>query len=325
MKLDLLGELRATRQCGELRAADAGQPVILLGWVQRRRDLGHLIFLDVRDRTGLAQVVANKEKQPEAHARADQCRPEFVVGVVGTLAKREKPNPALPSGEVEVVAEKILLLNEARTPPFSLEADTTASEETRLRHRYLDLRRPQLLRNLRTRHRVALAIRRFLDREDFYEIETPFLTRSTPEGARDYLVPSRVHPGHFYALPQSPKQLKQLLMVAGVERYFQIARCFRDEDQRVDRQPEFTQLDIEMSFVEREDLMALVEEMYTGLFRKLVPGKRMLATPWPRLSYAEAMARFGRDNPDLRFGWELQDVSDLAPGSGFAVFEKAAG
>ena len=306
MKLDLLGELRATRQCGELRAADAGQPVILLGWVQRRRDLGHLIFLDVRDRTGLVQVVANQEKHPEAHARADQCRAEFVVGVVGTAAKREKPNPALPSGEVEVVAEKILLLNEARTPPFSLEADTTASEETRLRHRYLDLRRPPLLRNLRTRHRVALAIRRFLDREDFLEIETPFLTRSTPEGARDYLVPSRVYPGSLYALPQSPQLFKQLLMIAGFDRYYQIVRCFRDEDLRADRQPEFTQLDLEMSFIGREAVIRVVEgAMKFGFAAANIP----VMPPFPRLSYAEALARFGTDKPDTRFGLELAEVS----------------
>ncbi|OFV83855.1 MAG: aspartate--tRNA ligase [Acidobacteria bacterium RIFCSPHIGHO2_01_FULL_67_28] len=306
MKLDPLGELRATRQCGELRATDAGQPVILLGWVQRRRDLGHLIFLDVRDRTGLAQVVANKEKNPEAHARADQCRPEFVVGVVGTLAKREKPNPALSSGDVEVVAEKIFLLNEARTPPFSLEADTTASEETRLRHRYLDLRRPQLLRNLRTRHRVALAIRRFLDREDFYEIETPFLTRSTPEGARDYLVPSRVHPGHFYALPQSPQLFKQLLMIAGFERYYQLVRCFRDEDLRADRQPEFTQLDLEMAFVAPDAVFRVVEGAMKFAF---AAANISVMPPFPRLTYAEALARFGTDKPDTRFGLELAEVS----------------
>src|SRR3972149_316377 len=280
MKLDPLGELRAT---------DAGQPVILLGWVQRRRDLGHLIFLDVRDRTGLVQVVANQEKHPEAHAKADQCRAEFVVGVVGTAAKREKPNPALPSGEVEVVAEKILLLNEARTPPFSLEADTTASEETRLRHRYL-----------------APPTRPFLDREDFLEIETPFLTRSTPEGARDYLVPSRVYPGRFYALPQSPQLFKQLLMIAGFDRYYQIVRCFRDEDLRADRQPEFTQLDLEMSFIGREAVIRGGEApMKFGFAAANIP----VMPPFPRLSYAEALARFGTDKPDTRFGLELAEVS----------------
>ncbi|MFQ5696587.1 MAG: amino acid--tRNA ligase-related protein, partial [Terriglobia bacterium] len=232
MKLEPLGNLKRTHTCGELRAGDAGKPVTLLGWVQRRRDLGQLIFLDLRDRTGLTQVVCNKEKNPQAHARAEAVRPEFVVGVEGAVVKREKANPKLPTGEVEVVASRLYVLNDARTPPFPIEAEIDASEETRLRYRYLDLRRPPMQRKLALRHRAFLAIRQALDRLGFYEIETPFMTRSTPEGARDYLVPSRVHPGHFYALPQSPQIFKQLLMIAGFDRYFQLVRCFRDEDLR---------------------------------------------------------------------------------------------
>jgi aspartyl-tRNA synthetase len=313
-------------QCGELKAADIGREVLLAGWVHRRRDHGGVTFLDLRDRSGLVQVVAHPESSPAAHTSAQDVRAEWVVQVRGSVRRRPAgmENPGLATGEIEVDAAELRVLNPARTPPFPIHEDTEVEESVRLKYRYLDLRRERMRRNLELRHSVVKHIRDFLSERGFWEIETPILFKTTPEGARDYLVPSRLYPGEFYALPQSPQQLKQLLMVGGVERYFQIARCFRDEDQRVDRQPEFTQLDIEMSFVEREDLMALVEEMYTALFRKLAPGKRMLATPWPRLSYAEAMARFGRDNPDLRFGWELQDVSDLAPGSGFVVFEKAS-
>jgi len=306
--LDPLGNLKRTHTCGELRPSHAGQRVTLLGWVQGRRDLGNLIFLDVRDRYGVTQVVCNKEKNPAAHAQADACRPEYIVAVEGTAARREKANPNLATGEVEVIVERLHLLNDARTPPFPVEDEISASEETRLRYRYLDLRRPRLQRNLRLRHQVTLAIRQFLNEEGFYEIETPMLTRSTPEGARDYLVPSRVHPGHFYALPQSPQMFKQILMIAGFDRYFQLARCFRDEDLRADRQPEFTQVDIEISFATPDLVFDIVERMLAGAFAAV--GEK-IATPFPRLTYAEAIARYGTDKPDTRFGLELADVSSV--------------
>jgi aspartyl-tRNA synthetase len=308
MNLDSLGNLKRTHTCGELRASDEAKQVVLLGWVQGRRDLGQLIFLDLRDRAGLIQVVCNREKNPKAHARAEECRPEFIVGVEGRITKREKPNPQLPTGEIEVVAERLYVLNDARTPPFSIEAQINATEETRLRYRYIDLRRPPMQRNLRLRHRVVLAIRRYLDTQDFYEIETPFLTRSTPEGARDYLVPSRVHPGHFYALPQSPQLFKQLLMIAGYDRYFQIVRCFRDEDLRADRQPEFTQLDLEMAFATPEAVFRVIEGAMTMAF---AAAGVQVSWPFPRMSHAEALSRYGTDKPDTRFGMELVDVSTV--------------
>jgi aspartyl-tRNA synthetase len=312
--------------CGDLRPEDAGREVRLAGWVHRRRDHGGVTFLDLRDRTGLVQVVAHPESSPAAHAAAQEVRAEWVVQVRGSIRRRPAgmENPALATGAIEVDATELTVLNPARTPPFMIHEDTEVDESLRLKYRYLDLRRERMRRNLELRHRLVKAIRDFLSERGFWEIETPILFKTTPEGARDYLVPSRLYPGEFYALPQSPQQLKQLLMVAGVERYFQIARCFRDEDQRIDRQPEFTQLDLEMSFIEREDILALIEEMYTQIVAQLVPEKRLLSAPWPRLTYAEAMARFGRDNPDLRFGLELKDLTDLAPGSGFAVFERSA-
>ncbi len=306
MTLDPLGNLKRTHTCGELRASHAGQSVLLMGWVHRRRDLGQLIFLDLRDRDGLTQVVCNKEKNPAAHARADECRPEYVVAVEGTVAKREKPNPNLASGEVEVMASHVYLLNDARTPPFQIEDEINASEETRLRHRFLDLRRPRMQANLRARHQIALAMRRALDEFGFYEIETPFLTRSTPEGARDYLVPSRVHPGHFYALPQSPQLFKQLLMISGFDRYFQIVRCFRDEDLRADRQPEFTQLDLEMAYATPDRVFAVIERVMQAVLAAV--GKKC-EPPFPRLTHAGALARYGSDKPDTRFGMELVDIS----------------
>jgi len=306
MGLDSLGQLKRTHTCGELRAADAGKQVLLMGWVHRRRDLGQLIFLDLRDRAGLTQVVCNKEKNPEAHARADECRGEFVVAVEGAVAKREKPNPNLATGEVEVVASRVYILNDARTPAFQIENEVDAAEETRLRFRYLDLRRPKMQANLRARHRVALAIRRALDEQGFYEIETPFLTRSTPEGARDYLVPSRVHPGHFYALPQSPQLFKQLLMISGFDRYFQIVRCFRDEDLRADRQPEFTQLDLEMAYATPDRVFEVIERVMQAAW---VAAGQKAEPPFPRLTHAEALTRYGSDKPDTRFGMELVDVS----------------
>jgi aspartyl-tRNA synthetase len=311
--------------CGDLRPSDAGRRVVLAGWLHRRRDHGGVTFIDLRDRTGLVQVVANPESAPEAHRALADARPEWVLQVVGEVRRRPAgmENAALASGEIEVSATEVVVLNAARTPPFPINEDTDVDETLRLRYRYLDLRRDRMRRNLELRHRVVRFIRDHLSQRGFWEIETPILFKTTPEGARDYLVPSRLYPGEFYALPQSPQQLKQLLMVAGVERYFQIARCFRDEDQRGDRQPEFTQLDIEMSFVEREDVMRLMEEMYTAMVAEIVPDKKLLATPWPRLSYREAMDRFGTDKPDLRYGLEIQEVSDLAPGCGFKVFEQA--
>ncbi|MFQ5927519.1 MAG: aspartate--tRNA ligase, partial [Terriglobia bacterium] len=306
--LEPLGNLKRTHTCGALRPADVGQRVILLGWVHSVRNLGQLIFLDLRDRWGLTQAVANRERNPAAHARAEQVRPEFVLAVEGRVSRREKANPNLPTGEVEVAVENIHVLNDARTPPFPIEEEISASEETRLRYRYLDLRRPHLQRNLRLRHQVTLAIRQFLHEEGFYEIETPALTRSTPEGARDYLVPSRVHPGHFYALPQSPQMFKQILMIAGFDRYFQIARCFRDEDLRADRQPEFTQIDIEISFARRESVFDIVERM---MARAFAASGQKIEIPFPRLTHAEALARYGTDKPDTRFGLELVDVSEV--------------
>ncbi len=313
--------------CGELRADQAGTRVVLAGWLHRRRDHGGVTFIDLRDRSGLIQVVANPETAPEAHRALEAARTEWVLRIEGEVRRRPTgmENPALPTGEVEVAASRVEVLNPARTPPFPINEETEVEEMVRLRYRYLDLRRERMRSNLTLRHEVFRFIREFLSDRGFLEIETPMLFKATPEGARDYLVPSRLYPGEFYALPQSPQQLKQLLMVAGVERYFQIVRCFRDEDQRGDRQPEFTQLDLEMSFVEREDVMALLEEMYTALVRRLVPHRRLLASPWPRLSHREAMDRFGTDKPDLRYGMELQDVSELAAGSGFQVFEKAIG
>ena len=259
--LDFLGNLKRTHYCGALRASHADRDALVMGWVAKRRDLGNLLFLDVRDRTGIVQVVFNKETQPTAHAKAEQARGEFVVAVEGKVIKRQKANPDLPSGEVELVATKLHILNTAKTPPFAIEDETNAAEETRLRYRYLDLRRPRELRNLTLRHRIILEIRKVMDEMGFIEVETPMLTRSTPEGARDYPVPSRVHHGQFYALPQSPQIFKQILMIAGLDRYFQIVKCFRDEDLRADRQPEFTQLDLEMSFPRQEDIFHVIEQV----------------------------------------------------------------
>ena len=312
-----------THTCGELRLSHTGQPVTLAGWVHRRRVHGGVTFIDLRDRFGLIQVVFNPEISPEAHQAAVEVRSEWVIQVSGVVRPRPEgmQNPNLPTGEVEVEVHAIQVLNPAKTPPFLIDKEEEVDEQTRLRYRYLDLRRERMARNLILRHRVVKFIRDYLDRQGFLEVETPILFKTTPEGARDYLVPSRVHTGQFYALPQSPQQLKQMLMVAGVERYFQIARCFRDEDSRGDRQPEFTQLDLEMSFVEREDIMRLVEGLFTQMVAEVVPHKHLLSSPWPRLTYQEAMTRFGKDNPDLRFGMELKDLTDLAPRSGFKVFE----
>ena len=311
--------------CGEIRASDAGKDVKLAGWVHRRRDHGGLIFIDLRDRSGIVQVVLNPRESPEAHEIATQFRNEWVVQVEGQVGSRPAgtENPELPTGEIEVNARAAQVLNPSLTPPFYVNEDTEVEEGLRLKHRYLDLRRQRLQRNIALRHRVVKYIRDFLDAAGFLEIETPVLIKSTPEGARDYLVPSRVHPGTFYALPQSPQQLKQLLMVSGFERYFQIARCFRDEDQRADRQPEFTQLDLEMSFVDEDDVLDLTEALFTGLAETVTPDMGF-TKPFPRLTYAESMSRYGTDKPDLRFGLELEEMTEVVKDSGFKVFQSVA-
>ena len=310
--------------CGELGPAQVGQDVTLAGWVHRRRDHGALIFIDLRDSDGIVQIVFNPETAPDAHATAQRLRGEWVVQVQGHVGERPEgtENPLMPTGAVEVAAHSATVLNESLTPPFYVNEETDVDELVRLQYRYIDLRRPTMRDTIALRHRVVKFIRDFLDARGFLEIETPILIKSTPEGARDYLVPSRLYPGQFYALPQSPQQLKQLLMVAGFEKYFQIARCFRDEDSRGDRQPEHTQLDLEMSFVEEEDVLALIEELYTELVRTVAPDKRM-QTPFPRLSYAESMQRFGTDKPDLRFGMEMSDLSEMAGATEFRVFRTA--
>ena len=313
-----------TASCGELQERDVGKGVALAGWVHRRRDHGGLIFIDLRDRSGLVQVVFNPELSPKPYKVADQVRPEWVLRVVGEVARRppEAENPNLPTGLVEVVAQEAEVLNSSKTPPFSINEESEVEESLRLKYRYLDLRRASMQQNLILRHRVVKFIRNFLDERGFLEIETPVLIKSTPEGARDFLVPSRLQKGSFYALPQSPQQLKQLLMVAGVERYFQIARCFRDEDLRADRQPEFTQLDLEMSFVDEDDVLALTEELYTSLIEAVTPQKKLLK-PFPRLTYDEALARFATDKPDLRFGMEMTDVTHVALKTDFGIFHRA--
>jgi aspartyl-tRNA synthetase len=315
--------MRRTHTCGELRPAHAGQSCVLQGWVHRRRDHGGVVFLDLRDRYGLVQVVLNPQLAPEAHAAAESVRPEYVVEVEGTVVPRPPgtENPHLATGAVEVQAQRLRVLNPALTPPFSIADEGPIDETLRLRYRYLDLRRPAMMEHLILRHRVVKYIRDFLDARGFLEVETPILIKSTPEGARDYLVPSRLHPGRFYALPQSPQQLKQLLMVAGVDRYFQIARCFRDEDLRADRQPEFTQLDLEMAFVDREDILALIEELFATLVERLTSWRQ--TRPFRRLTYAEAMLRYGSDKPDLRFELPIEDVSAWAAATEFQVFRGA--
>ncbi|MCC2626493.1 MAG: aspartyl-tRNA synthetase [Thermomicrobiales bacterium] len=307
--------------CGTLRLDDAGQDVTLRGWVNRRRDLGGLIFVDLRDRYGLTQVVFNPEIAPQAHEKANDLRNEFVLEVQGIV--RERPegtrNPKLATGEIEIEARRVEVLNTAKTPPFEITQAAEIEESVRLRHRYLDLRRSRLQANMVLRHAVIREMREYLSDRGFIEVETPLLIKSTPEGARDFLVPSSSFPGNFYALPQSPQQMKQLLMVAGLDRYFQIARCFRDEAQRADRQPEFTQLDVEMTFVEESDVMALIEGLYVGLTERFSE-KHILETPFPRMTYKDAIERFGSDRPDLRFGLELHDLSDALGETAFRAF-----
>ena len=297
--LDFLGSLERTHLCGDLRAANAGQQVVLMGWVNRRRDHGNLIFLDLRDRSGIAQIVLDKELTPDGHLKGEQVRPEYVVAAVGKVRLRSKDaiNPKMPTGEIEIEATQLLVLNDTRLAPFSPAEEAIQNEEVRLKYRYVDLRRPEMQRNFRLRHDITLAIRESLSSQGFLEIETPILTKSTPEGARDFLVPSRVHPGEFYALPQSPQIFKQILMISGFDRYFQIARCFRDEDLRADRQLEFTQVDLEMSFPRQETVFGVVEQFLAASF---AAAGVTLPTPFPRITYDESMRRFGSDKPDLR-------------------------
>jgi aspartyl-tRNA synthetase len=315
-----------THTCGELRATHASQQVTLAGWVHRRRDHGGVIFLDLRDRYGVVQVTVNPNLSKETLDAVANVRMEWVLQVTGTVQKRPTgmQNPKMQTGEVEVIAEAIEVLNPAKTLPFMVSGENELPDEnTRLKYRYLDLRRERMTRNMILRHKAIKFMRDFLDKKDFIEVETPILFKATPEGARDYLVPSRIYPGQFYALPQSPQQLKQLLMVAGMDRYFQIARCFRDEDLRGDRQPEFTQLDLELSFVQRDDVLGLVEQLYTEMIPSVAPHKKLLSSPWPKFSYKEVVDRYGTDKPDLRFGMELVDVSDIFARSDFRVFQSA--
>jgi aspartyl-tRNA synthetase len=309
--LDFLGDLRRTHMCGELRASDTGKTVVLMGWCHRRRDHGAVIFIDLRDRTGHSQAIFHENVEPAVHKRAEEVRAEYVIAVEGTVARRTDAtvNPNMPTGEVEVVASRIWILNESRTPPFPMEESVDVSEDARLKYRYVDLRRPQMQRNVILRSKISFAVREFLFSQGFLEIETPFLTRSTPEGARDYLVPSRVQPGSFYALPQSPQIFKQLLMIAGFEKYFQIVRCFRDEDLRADRQPEFTQIDIEMSFPQQERIYEVVEPLVQRICQE---AGYTVPTPFKRLTYAEAMRSYGSDKPDCRIP-PMHPVEDLLP------------
>jgi len=318
--IDLFGNLKRTDYCGDLRKKDVGREVTLLGWIQRRRDLGGLIFVELRDRQGIVQVVFNPKENPGAHEKAQSLRGEYVVGIQGTVVLRPEgtANLKLNTGEIEVITTELKILNVSRTPPFLIEDEEEVAENTRLKYRYLDLRRPAIQKNLILRHHVAKEVRNYFDRLGFLEIETPMLTKSTPEGARDYLVPSRFTPGHFYALPQSPQLFKQILMISGFDRYFQIVRCFRDEDLRSDRQPEFTQIDVEMSFVTVQDVQKTMEGLMAHLFKEVLG--ITLAIPFPILTYNEAINRYGVDKPDIRFGMELKDVTKPLESSSFQVF-----
>lgn len=320
MQIEPLGKLARTHTCGALRAADVGQEVILLGWVHRVRDLGSLVFVDIRDRHGMTQVIVRDNEEMVAEAK--RLRLEFVIAVRGEVEHRaaETVNNRIATGEIEVAAREIRLLNEAKTPPFMISDDVEISEEARLKYRYIDLRRPRMQRNMIVRHRATMAIRKYFDEQGFLEIETPMLTKSTPEGARDYLVPSRVHPGEFYALPQSPQIFKQILMIAGLDRYFQIVKCFRDEDLRADRQPEFTQVDLEISFATEDLVFGLLEPLMERLMALI---GRDAPRPFLRLPYADAIARYGSDKPDLRFGLEIANLSDAFAASEFSVFRDA--
>ncbi|MCI8501474.1 MAG: aspartate--tRNA ligase [Oscillospiraceae bacterium] len=312
---------KRTNYCGELTAELTGKRVTVCGFVQKQRDLGNLIFIDLRDRTGIVQLAFNDQTARDVFEKAGEARSEFVLMAAGTVARRESVNREIPTGEVEILVDELKILGRAETPPFEIVENSNVKEELRLKYRYLDLRRPDLQKNIIIRHRITKAARDFFDEQGFIEIETPMLIRSTPEGARDFLVPSRVHEGTFYALPQSPQLYKQLLMVSGFDRYVQFARCFRDEDQRADRQPEFTQIDLEMSFVDVEDVMEVGEGFVRHLFKKVLDID--IPAPLPRLTYREAMERYGSDKPDTRFGLEIRDLSDLVKGCGFSVFTSA--
>jgi aspartyl-tRNA synthetase len=317
---DMLGEMRRTHNCCELDAASVGREVVLMGWVQRRRDHGGVIFIDLRDREGITQVVFNPKKDKKVHEKAHAIRSEYVIGVRGIVDPRPEgmTNPNLKTGEIEITVVELKILNAAKTPAFLIEDKIDVSETVRLKYRHIDLRRPQMQKNIIKRHKAAASVRNYLDKLGFLEIETPVLTRSTPEGARDYLVPSRVNPGRFYALPQSPQLFKQLLMISGLDRYYQIVRCFRDEDLRADRQPEFTQIDMEMSFVGENDIMDITEGMMKEIFNDVLGIE--IKPPFLRLSYKDSVSRFGLDRPDIRFDLELKDVSDIVEKSGFKVF-----
>lgn len=315
-----LGDMRRTHHCCELGSENVGNEVVLMGWVQRRRDHGGVIFIDLRDHNGLTQVVFNPEHNSAVHEKAHDIRGEFVIAVKGKVEHRPEgmTNPDLATGEIEVMVNELKILNKAQTPPFMIEDDIDVSESIRLQHRHIDLRRPKMQKNIITRHKASAAIRNYMNKNGFFDIETPVLTKSTPEGARDYLVPSRISQGMFYALPQSPQLFKQLLMISGFDRYYQIVRCFRDEDLRADRQPEFTQVDMEMSFVGEEDVMAIAEGLVSAVFKEVLD--ITLDTPFKRITYAESMDRFGLDRPDLRFGLELKDISDIVGTSEFKLF-----
>ena len=319
-----MGSLRRTHYCDVLGRENVGEEVVLMGWVLRRRDHGGVIFIDLRDRRGLTQVVFNPEINPEVHAKAHQLRSEWVLAVKGRVDARpdDMANPKLATGEIEVLVSELRILNKSETPPFPLDEESEVSDNIRLQYRYLDLRRPEMGAKLMMRHKAVQAIRNYLNDQDFLDIETPVLTRSSPEGARDYLVPSRVNAGKFYALPQSPQLFKQLLMIAGMDRYYQIVRCFRDEDLRADRQPEFTQIDMEMSFVDEEQVISITEGMIDALFQATLDME--VKPPFARITYDEAMGRFGTDRPDMRFGLELIDLTEIAAGCGFKVFREVA-
>lgn len=310
-----------TNTCGELRLSDAGNRVTLAGWVQRSRKMGGMTFIDLRDRYGITQVVFNNEKDAALHDEADRLGREFVVQVTGTVAERSSKNPKIPTGDIEIIADSLKILNVSDVPPFTIEDDTDGGDDLRMKYRYLDLRRGAVRRNLELRHRMAFEIRRYLDSKGFLEVETPVLIKSTPEGARDFVVPSRMNPGQFYALPQSPQTFKQLLMVSGFDRYFQIVKCFRDEDLRADRQPEFTQIDCEMSFVEQEDVLQMFEGLVKHIFKYVKDID--FTDPFPRMTWADAMRLYGSDKPDTRFGMTFVELKDLTEGSGFAVMDDA--
>ncbi|MBQ3421810.1 MAG: aspartate--tRNA ligase, partial [Romboutsia sp.] len=319
--METLNGLKRTHYCGDLRATNIGEEVVLMGWVQKKRNLGGLVFVDLRDRSGLCQIIFDTDVNAEAFAKAEKLGSEYVIAVTGKVSERSSKNPNMPTGDIEIVATSLKVLNKSETPPIYIKDDDNVSEELRLKYRYLDLRKPSMQQKLMTRSKIANIVRNYLSTNNFFEIETPFLIKPTPEGARDYLVPSRVNAGKFYALPQSPQLFKQLLMVSGMDRYFQIVKCFRDEDLRADRQPEFTQIDCEMSFVEQEDVMSIMEKMVQVLFKEILNVDVTL--PLPVMTYAEAMERYGSDKPDTRFGYELTNISDLVENCGFGVFANA--